>query len=475
MSRFALARILVAVTAVGPVPVACTLRGSQTTAAERGRGGRTSLREVWSDLREARSDLPAAAGSFFLDAPSNSTTRFDAADLIRGISSAVSGRAPSSPATGLLGPDSNEPIASVNIVNFLFANSDFYMNNLAGQGALGRFLSQPVPTQVNTSEEAAPTHGQNVIRSNRDTLYSAMILDLTEDAVVTFPVIPGNRFVSMGTTSQRSDTWPAIYEPGQYKFSQRCECESPCRATEMDGTVCTGVPTRYAFLLIRTQVVPENLTDSRAVRSIQRNFTVQQASVGLWEPKNWNQEQFNALQIQFFLLNQQGLDTSDGETSGAAPVTFGFFSGPQRINQLYGIISSTAGWAGTTPADQTYVGWNSLTGTSTPDAQRWSLTMPRVPVIGNGMWSITVYNAEGYMFALPANYNSAVQGEGGLGEDGSTTVYFGGCDDPLRQQPSAAHCLPIQRGWNILIRYFRPGGSILSGEFVTPFPAPDSQ
>jgi len=92
------------------------------------------------------------------------------------------------------------------------------------------------------------------------------------------------------------------------------------------------------------------------------------------------------------------------------------------------------------------------------------------------MWSVTVYNKQGYMFALPANYNSRSQKA-----TSNTTVFFGKCDDPSRQVPTPAHCLPTatattaaEEGWGVLLRFFRPGKEILDGSWKIPVPEPDS-
>lgn len=345
---------------------------------------------------------------------------------------------------------------SVNVVNFRRADSDYYMGSFVQKGSLGTFIHQPSATVVDPSPDSAPQHGQTVIRSNRDTLYSAMVLDLTTDAVLVFPD-PGERFVSLGSLSETSDVWPASYAAGRYRMSNNCNCKPPCRRTLASGEVCTGFPTRYACILVRTLVDPDNFTDAREAWRLQRSWRVEQESRGAWAVPDWNQQQLRTMRSLLLLLAR----------NSTAPVTFGFFTGPEKIDHLYGLLSATAGWGGARSEDQTYTGWS-----APDDHETWTLTMPPVPLVGNGFWSVTVYNKEGFMFALPANYNSAVQGAAGLNTDGTTTIFFGGCDDLDRQAPSAAHCLPIQPGWNMLIRFFRPSSAILNGAWAAPVPVP---
>jgi len=345
----------------------------------------------------------------------------------------------------------------VTIDNFLLAESDNYMSKYVEKGALGKFDHARTVTPVDTSPGSAPTHGQDVIRMNRDTLYSFLMLDLSSDAVVTYPENAG-RFISFMCSSETHDVFPGIYKPGKYLITKDgCGCTPPCRSV-VDGQSCSAFGTAKGFILLRMLAVAGNDTDVKAANALQDRFTVEQKDVGRWDVPDWDQDQLS--DVRESLLHLQA-------TSKEPPV-FGFFTGPDRIDHLYGIMMVAAGWGGARAQDQTYAQWLSQDSTETH-----SLTMPKVPLEDNGFWSVTVYSREGFMFADPSNYNSAAQGAGGLNPDGSTTVHFGGCDDPARQKPSAAHCLPIQKGWNIAIRFFRPSKEILDGSWKPSLPEPD--
>lgn len=347
----------------------------------------------------------------------------------------------------------------VTIDNYLRAESDSYMGKCVQKGALGKFVHQREVTKVDPSAESAPKHGQDVIRMSRDTLYSSLILDLASPATLTFPDV-GDRFLSLEFGSETHDIFQSEYTPGKHLLTRNgCSCEPPCRSMR-SGIACTAFGTPYAFILLRTLANADNATDIAEAHKAQDSFALEQQDVGKWAVPDWSHADLVA--VREHLLELKATSTE--------PVTFGSFTGPEKIDRLYGVLNVAAGWGGARAEDQSYYSWRPPAG----DIGTFTLTMPKVPLDGNGFWSITVYNKEGYMFADPSNYNSAAQGQQGLNPDGSTTVHFGGCDHPARRVPSKAHCMPVTPGWNIIMRFFRPGKEILDGSWVVPNPVADA-
>mmetsp|Transcript_78870 Transcript_78870/g.255822 ORF Transcript_78870/g.255822 Transcript_78870/m.255822 type:complete len:373 (+) Transcript_78870:132-1250(+) len=346
----------------------------------------------------------------------------------------------------------------VRVENYLLAESDTYLSKYVNGGAFGKFLHTREVTNVDPSPSSAPTHNQSVIRMNRDTLYSEVVLDLTRPAFVTYPDV-GDRFISLMCGSESHDIFPAVYEPGRYLITENdCGCEPPCSANK-DGHLCMAVGTPKAFVILRTLADANNASDMTAAHQAQDGFVVELANVGKWDVPDWNQSDLTAIRDQLLAL----------KATSKEPPVFGFFTGPEKIDHLFGILNVAAGWGGARAQDQTYFFW-----VAQGESDTLTLKMPAdLPLERLGFWSVTVYNKEGFMFALPSNYNSAVEGPHGLNPDGSTTVYFGGCDDPARQKPSPAHCLEIKPGWNTIVRVFRPGKAILDGSWVPPNPLAD--
>jgi hypothetical protein len=97
----------------------------------------------------------------------------------------------------------------------------------------------------------------------------------------------------------------------------------------------------------------------------------------------------------------------------------------------------------------------------------YKLTVKDVPV--DGFWSITVYNAEGYLErnqynAYSVNDITAKK----KGADGSVAIQFGGCDGEIPD------CLPIMKDWNYTVRLFRLRPEILDRAWKFPEAQPMS-
>ena len=80
----------------------------------------------------------------------------------------------------------------------------------------------------------------------------------------------------------------------------------------------------------------------------------------------------------------------------------------------------------------------------------------------DGFWSISVYNAEGYYQPNELNAYSINNITAKKSEDGSITIQFGGCDGTI------PNCLPIMKGWNYMVRLYRPRTEILNGTWTFP-------
>jgi hypothetical protein len=85
-----------------------------------------------------------------------------------------------------------------------------------------------------------------------------------------------------------------------------------------------------------------------------------------------------------------------------------------------------------------------------------------VPV--DGFWSVSVYNAQGFFEKNAHNAYTLNNITAKREADGSVAIQFGGCDG------KTPNCLPIVKGWNYIVRLYRPREAILNGSWKFPEP-----
>ena len=88
-----------------------------------------------------------------------------------------------------------------------------------------------------------------------------------------------------------------------------------------------------------------------------------------------------------------------------------------------------------------------------------AVTVKDVPV--DAFWSITIYNADGYLEKNDLGRNSLNQSSAKANEDGSYTIRFGG-------DPKSINYLPISEGWSFLVRLYQPRKEIVDGTWTFP-------
>ena len=80
----------------------------------------------------------------------------------------------------------------------------------------------------------------------------------------------------------------------------------------------------------------------------------------------------------------------------------------------------------------------------------------------DAFWSVTIYNEDGYIEENPMGAYSFNNVTAAPNDDGSITIYFGGCED------RRVNCLPISEGWNYAVRMYEPRPEILDGSWTFP-------
>lgn len=310
--------------------------------------------------------------------------------------------------------------ADVNVGNFVRAETDnYFRTNMATFGLnIGEIVHLREPVNV---------ENQTVIRQNQDTLYSAVVLDLSTPVQVTLPEIDG-RYQSMHVINQ--DHYMLVKStPGTYDLTQ------------------DQVGTRFAIVNFRTFMDPNVARDIDAVHSAQDGIVIEGGGTGPFEAPEWDQD---ALEVA-----RQALNTLS---------TLGFsaryaYGTKDEVRPIDYLVGAAAGWGGLPASAASYV----LDSVEMNDGTTpYYVTVKDVPV--EAFWSFTVYNAEGYLEENSLGINSFNGASAKANADGSITINLGACDD------GRTNCIPISEGWNYAARMYEPNPEIVNGEWLFPQP-----
>jgi hypothetical protein len=302
--------------------------------------------------------------------------------------------------------------------NFNRAESDLYFRNVVKDGGFGKFSHK---------RDVTPIDEQMVIRMNRDTLYSGAVFDLHAGPVTITLPDAGERFMSLQVIDEDHYVPAVFYGEGNYALSKE------------------RIGTRYVLTAIRTLVDPNDPQDLEHVHALQDAIKVDQKSAGRFDVPKWDRESQKKIRKALEVL---GSTLPDSHRS---------FGARDHVDPVRHLIASAIAWGGNPEEDALYL---NLTPEKNNGETVYRLTVGEVPV--DGFWSISVYNAEGYFepnerAAYTLNNITATKNA-----NGTVTVQFGGCGD------NTPNCLPIMKGWNYLVRLYRPRAEILDGTWAFP-------
>lgn len=306
----------------------------------------------------------------------------------------------------------------VNAHNFVRAETDLYLRKAAvDDGAFGKLRHRRAMAAIDK---------QDVVRMNRDTLYSSGVFDL--DAAPLTVTLPdaGKRFMSMQAISQDHYTTEVAYGPGTFTYNK------------------DKVGTRYVYIIIRTLADSDNAQDVKAANAVQDAIKVEQASPGKFEVPNWDKASQDRARNALDVL---------GSLGGIVDR----FGAKNEVDPLDHLIGTAIGWGGNPRSAADY---QSFYPPKNDGKTVHRLTVKDIPV--DGFWSISLYNAKGYFQKNPLDAYSLNNLTAKPGADGGYTIQFGGC------RKDTPNCLPSIKGWNYTVRLYRPRKEILDGTWKFP-------
>lgn len=307
--------------------------------------------------------------------------------------------------------------------NFVRAESDKFFSRVVGRGGFGQFVH---------NRELVSVDSQVVIRPNRDTLYSSAVFDLDAGPVTVTLPDAGQRYFSLIAINEDQYTQPLMYKAGSYQFTRET------------------IGTRYVLLGVRTLVDPASAEDMQRGRALQDQIKVEQPKgPGQFEVPDWDQARLD--QIRGSLLT----------VAATVPDSRGMFGKRADVDPVRHYIGSASAWGGNPEQDAYYL---NVTPAQNDGVTRYKLTVKDVPV--DAFWSISVYNAAGYFERNALNRYTLNNLTAKRENDGGIAVQFGGCEGEV------ANCLPITKGWNYMVRLYKPRADVLDGSWKFPEAVP---
>lgn len=306
--------------------------------------------------------------------------------------------------------------------NFVRAESDLYFGRIVRDGGFGKFH----PTRALPDVDR-----QIIIRLNRDTLYSAAVIDLDAGPATLVVPNPGKRFLSVQVINEDHYTVGLIHQAGAYTFTK-----------ESAGT-------RYILLGVRIFVDANSPDDFAVAHRLQDELQVKQRSQGAFVVPDWDRTSQDDVRRHLVAL------------ATMLPNAKGMFGSPAQVTPVHHLLGAAFGWGGNPESEATYL---NVAPAKNDGKTTYALTVGRVPV--KGFWSISVYNAEGYYERNPFNVYSINNITAHRQPDGSIRVQFGHCGTGTQ------NCIPIMKNWNYMVRLYLPDSDITDGAWTFPVAKP---
>ena len=288
----------------------------------------------------------------------------------------------------------------VTLDNYKVAESDLAFNNITKLVGTNKFFHFPV--------DEFDLNNQTVVRMNQDTVYSGAVLNVSEGASITLPEADG-RYMSVMVVQNDHYIDQVFKTPGEHVIK---------------------ADTDFVGVALRTRINANDPADRDKVRALQVATTI---SVKATEPHvmpNYDMEQLVALRDKL----------------AAEAAEFGSLNNmPGRrgtVDERMHLLGTAAGWGLLPDANARYLSYGQEDGQGC-----FRATYPVPPFNEGGFFSITMYDADGWMFsdrAILNEYNID------FNDDGTFDANFGECGEDVKNN------LPIVDGWNFLMRVYEP-------------------
>ena len=310
---------------------------------------------------------------------------------------------------------------------------------IVGAGSIGKLRHDRTMTPVEPNKF-------QIVRQNRDTLYSSVVLDLESKATITLP--PTNRYyMSLHAIDEDQYTIGVFYPHNKKETEVSLSYEESDKKIQIKRKGIVGKDknivsnTRYVIVLFRTFIDPTNETDITRANSLQDAISVKQKKIGKLDVPNWD----------IALLQKV-----EASIAGMLPYvdsrmpTLGYEADLEATHHL---IGSATIWGGLPRKASTYL---TFFPPSDDSSLVFKIPLKDVPIMQGGFWSITVYNATGYFEYNEHNSYSLNSVTSKPEDDGSYEIYFSNS-----KKDEMKNWIWIYPGWNYLVRLYKPTEAII--------------
>jgi hypothetical protein len=294
--------------------------------------------------------------------------------------------------------DAGEKIA-VTMDNYEDAESDLAFYNVTKLVGMNTFFHFPTG--------AFDLDNQTVVRMNRDTYYSAAVIDTTQGATLTIPETNG-RYLSVMVVQNDHYIDQVFLEPGTHEITS---------------------DTDFAMVAMRIRANQNDPGDDDAIAALRAGVKLEVGGNASHVRPNYDMEQLVALRDEL---------TVEGTKLGTLMGMQGAHGMIEPTMHLYG---TAIGWGLLPDAQAQYLGSTKF---SNDGCYMASYDAP--PFKEPGFFSITIYDADGWIYDENGILNEFNMN---LNDDGSFDAYFGECGD-------VDNNLPTVDGWNYILRIYEP-------------------
>jgi hypothetical protein len=171
-----------------------------------------------------------------------------------------------------------------------------------------------------------PLDKQNIVRMNRDTLYSMAVVDTSKGATIIFPVIPNDRYISVYLIDNDHYCPLVIYSGGTHELPK---------------------DTKYLGIGVRIQVLnPADVDEIALVNKLQDQFIVKANSADPLPEFQWDLQSLKELTVRY-------------EKESAQYSSWRGMMGPRgKVDEKTRHIAAAAAWGLFPEWDATYLNYN---------------------------------------------------------------------------------------------------------------------